>query len=82
MFQLHALDQYFVHNANLLGASLLARLAKYTADESIKDVALSSLRYSMHHQKEDGSWYYAEKRTLIGSILFIPGLISRAFCIF
>jgi len=60
-FSYTPLDRYFVHNANLLGASLLARLTKYTADESIRDAALSSLRYSMQCQREDGSWYYAEK---------------------
>ncbi|MBI5848243.1 MAG: glycoside hydrolase family 127 protein [Nitrospirae bacterium] len=54
-------DHYYVHNANLLGSSLLARLMKYTADSSMKDAALSSLHYSIHHQREDGSWYYAEK---------------------
>lgn len=60
-FSYTPLDKYFVHNANLLGASLLVRLAKHSVDENIKDVALSSLRYSMHHQRADGSWYYAEK---------------------
>jgi len=62
-FSYTPIDRYFVHNANLLGSSLLARLVKYTADKGISDTALSSLRYSMQHQREDGSWYYAEKKT-------------------
>jgi len=60
-FSYTPVDHYFVHNANLLGASLLVRLAKYTDDTDSRDAALSGLRYSMHHQREDGSWYYAEK---------------------
>ena len=53
-------DANFVHNANMLGASLLARLAvKYDRPELL-DPACASLAYSMKHQHEDGSWAYAE----------------------
>lgn len=60
-FSYTPLDHYFVHNANLLGASLLIRLWSFTGDRGLKDVALSSLGYSMKHQREDGSWYYSER---------------------
>lgn len=56
-------DRLTVHNANLLGASLLIRLYKYAGDENLKDIALQSLAYSVKHQREDGSWYYAETET-------------------
>ena len=59
-FSYSPVDDTAIHNANLLGASLLIRLYKYTKDESIKDAALSSLSYSMKHQRDDGSWFYAE----------------------
>ncbi len=59
-FSYTPLDKSFVHNANLLGASLLIRLYKYTNDNSIRDAALASLAYSMKYQRDDGSWYYAE----------------------
>lgn len=59
-FSYSPLDNAAIHNANLLGASLLARLYKFTKDESIKDAALASLAYSMKYQREDGSWFYAE----------------------
>ena len=53
-------DSNFVHNANMLGASLLARIAvKYNRSELL-DPALSALAYSMKYQHDDGSWYYAE----------------------
>jgi hypothetical protein len=49
-----------VHNANLLGASLLARLLPYTGDDFMHATLLASLRYSMQHQHRDGGWYYAD----------------------
>jgi hypothetical protein len=59
-FSYTPLDRTAVHNANLLGASLLIRLYKYTGDENLRDTALASLAYSMRYQNADGSWYYAE----------------------
>jgi hypothetical protein len=53
-------DRLVVHNANLLGASLLIRLHRYTGNPSARQAALESLAYSMNHQREDGSWWYAE----------------------
>jgi hypothetical protein len=60
-FSYTPLDQYAVHNANLLGASLLVRLAGVTGDTSLQDPALSALAYSMKHQRADGSWPYSER---------------------
>lgn len=54
------LDRAVVHNANLLGASILGRLGRYVDDDRLAPAALSSLRYSMRHQREDGSWFYAD----------------------
>jgi rhamnogalacturonyl hydrolase YesR len=60
-FSYTPLDHYFVHNANLLGASLLIRLYSLIGGEALKSLALSSLAYSMRRQREDGSWPYAER---------------------
>jgi len=60
-FSYTPLDENFVHNANLLGASLLIRLNSMCNDNAIEDAALASLAYSIHCQRDDGSWYYAEK---------------------
>jgi hypothetical protein len=59
-FSYSPIDETAIHNANLLGASFLIRLYRYTKDESIKDAALASLAYSMKYQRADGSWFYAE----------------------
>jgi hypothetical protein len=60
-FSYTPIDHYFVHNANLLGASLLIRLFKVTEKKEYRDTALAALAYSMKHQHPDGSWFYAEK---------------------
>jgi hypothetical protein len=52
-----------VHNANLLGAALLCRLATLTGERSSVDVALRVARYSARSQKPDGSWPYGVAAT-------------------
>ncbi len=59
-FSYTPIDHTSVHNANLLGASLLIRLYQITKEADLRECALRSLAYSMNHQHEDGSWYYAE----------------------
>ncbi len=59
-FSYTPIDHTAVHNANLLGASLLIRLYKITGEEKLRREALASLAYSMKYQHNDGSWYYAE----------------------
>lgn len=60
-FSYTPVDDYAVHNANLLGASLLARIAGVTGDTTLLDPALSAVAYSMKCQKSDGSWWYSER---------------------
>jgi rhamnogalacturonyl hydrolase YesR len=50
-----------VHNANTLGASLLARTYSHTRNESYVDLAQKAMRYTAQHQRPDSSWYYAER---------------------
>jgi len=59
-FSYTPIDNNYVHNANMLGASILIRLKKYCRDGRLEDAAMSSLAYSMKYQHEDGSWFYAE----------------------
>jgi rhamnogalacturonyl hydrolase YesR len=48
------------HNANTLGASLLARTFFYTKDSRYRALAEKSMRYTATHQRLDSSWYYGE----------------------
>jgi len=52
--------QVSIHNANMLGAGLLARTAKHCGNEEYRRVARSAMEYSCSRQRGDGSWWYAE----------------------
>ena len=53
-----------VHNANTLGASLLARTYRITLKESYRELAQKAIQYAAQHQRPDASWYYGEKDNL------------------
>ncbi|MBL8148848.1 MAG: delta-aminolevulinic acid dehydratase [Blastocatellia bacterium] len=52
-------DKSEVHNANLLGAELLARTASFVTDEEkLREMAIKSARFTVNRQAADGSWPY------------------------
>lgn len=53
-----------VHNANTLGASLLARTYSFTRNEALLSLAQKAIQYTAQHQRQDFSWYYGEKENL------------------
>jgi rhamnogalacturonyl hydrolase YesR len=56
----HALFQSSIHNANMLGAALLARCWRHNRKPEWLDVAADAMTYSCARQLEDGAWWYAE----------------------
>lgn len=55
-----ASEQSSIHNANMLGAAVLARTARHTGNKDNAEVARSAMEYSCTRQLPDGSWWYAE----------------------
>lgn len=53
-------EQLDIHNSNMLGASLLARVYKHTGESELVNIAKQAVKYTMDHQRENGSWYYGE----------------------
>lgn len=53
-----------VHNANVLGSSLLARTFSITRNTAYRDLAEKAIRYTAQYQRVDGSWYYGEAANL------------------
>lgn len=49
-----------VHNANVLGAALLAETYRETGDAALRDLAHRAARYTAERQLPDGAWYYGE----------------------
>jgi hypothetical protein len=56
-----AIRQSSIHNANLLGAAMLARTAKHTGTAELFEVARAAMEYSCSRQLPDGAWYYGEE---------------------
>jgi hypothetical protein len=59
-FSYTPLDRGQVHNANLLGAAYLGRLARLTGKMQFWDFAVKATQFSLQRQREDGSWPYGE----------------------
>jgi hypothetical protein len=53
-------EDVIVHNANLMGARLLARLASITEEDGLKENAINSVNYSVNRQSDNGSWVYGK----------------------
>lgn len=53
-----------VHNANTLGASLLARTSAYAPNGLWREIATKAMLYTANYQREDASWYYGEMSNL------------------
>lgn len=53
-----------VHNANVLGAALLARVANYTGDKAMTAIARDAIDYTVGAQLPSGAWWYGEAENL------------------
>lgn len=59
-FSYTPLGQSQIHNANLLGAALIARIGRITDNNKYIINSLEAASYSVNRQNKDGSWYYGE----------------------
>jgi hypothetical protein len=57
-FNYTPLDRRYVHNANMLGASLLARVSRITGEKHLQARARSAASFTVARQRNDGSWPY------------------------
>jgi hypothetical protein len=84
------LDHRQIHNANLLGARLLAEVGAETGEEPLKQLALHSAYYTAVRQRPDGSWPYGEDRRnswvdsfhtayVVSSLLSIANVLQDEF---
>lgn len=53
--------QSSIHNSNMLGGALLARVGRLLDWDEALEVARSAMSYSCERQNEDGSWFYGEQ---------------------
>lgn len=78
-FSYTPVDTEAVHNANLLGASILARLSQHCNDDRLMEASLASFGYSIQHQRDDGSWFYADTNVQRWIDSFHTGFNLQAF---
>ncbi|MGH9028801.1 MAG: hypothetical protein ACRDV4_04220 [Acidimicrobiales bacterium] len=57
-------DRTPIHNASMLVAALLARVARATGDHDLRRRAQLAVDYTVARQRPDGSWPYGEERHL------------------
>ena len=63
-FSYTPIDHNVVHNASLLGASLLARLSLITDNHEDMEIIKKVLNFSLSYQRENGLWPYSlDKKT-------------------
>ena len=55
-----AFKQSSIHNSNMLGGALLARVGRATGRKVALELAKQSMLYSCSRQNPDGAWYYGE----------------------
>jgi len=49
-----------IHNSNVLGSWMLAKLYQHTKDERLYSLARRSIDFTLKYQLSDGGWYYGE----------------------
>jgi uncharacterized protein YyaL (SSP411 family) len=47
-----------IHNASMIGASLLARAASLSSSARYREIAERAVRFTVRHQTSAGAWYY------------------------
>ena len=63
-FSYTPVEENIVHNANVLGASLLARVYAYTKEAKLLDFARRSFNFTLGYQHKNGLWAYnVQKKT-------------------
>lgn len=69
----------WIHNANTLGASLLARTYSYTGTPEYRTLARQAIQYTAQYQRPDSSWYYGEAANLHWVDNFHTGYVLDCF---
>lgn len=77
-FSYTPLDNSRIHNANMLGAALLARVYSVTKEPPLRGYSDKAVKFTIKRQNEDGSWYYGEAPNQRWIDLFHTGYVLAA----
>ena len=68
-FSYTSIDNFHVHNANVVVAANLIRTWYHCKRQDLKDMGQRALDFTVKYQNNDGSWYYwAPPDTILGNI--------------
>ncbi|MCK4395665.1 MAG: glycoside hydrolase family 88 protein [Candidatus Marinimicrobia bacterium] len=77
-FSYTPIDNSRIHNANILGSALLARVYSLTKEDILLDYCDKSVRFTVKHQNDNGSWYYGEAKNQKWIDLFHTGYVLES----
>ena len=82
LFRYYPHADILVHNSNMIGASLLARVNAFSPDARCREMSERAIQFTLHHQTGQGAWYYGvgDKWAWIDS--FHSGYVLEALAIF
>ena len=69
----------WIHNANTLGASLLARTSSFTCNPTYRRLAQQAIQYTAQYQRANASWFYGEAPNLRWVDNFHSGYVLDCF---
>jgi hypothetical protein len=58
-FSYTPIDHNIVHNANLLGGALLARMSRYRSSSNYRSMSKRAFEFSLSYQEKNGCWAYS-----------------------
>jgi hypothetical protein len=67
-----------IHNSNVLGASILARVNRYAPNPEVGYMAKKSIDFTVGHQTPEGAWYYGEPRKFRWIDIFHTGYVLES----
>jgi hypothetical protein len=73
-----ALMQHAIHNSSVIGAAILARVARETGEQELLDTARKAVQFTVGSQLPEGGWYYGEAPTYHWVDSFHTGYVLEA----
>ena len=75
-------EEHQVHNSNVIGASLLARVNALVPDGRFSELAQSAVDFTVSHQTAEGAWFYGVESKYRWVDSFHTGYVLEALDIF
>jgi rhamnogalacturonyl hydrolase YesR len=81
-FRYYPNEEHQIHNSNIIGASLLARVNALTPGSRYSELAQAAVDFTVSHQTAEGAWYYGVEPKYRWIDSFHTGYVLEALDIF